>query len=68
VVLAALDAKDARAEADETSTATHHVVAFIYAGARVRLILNVPSLLPKAIEAAQARPCIYWAPWGRHAT
>ena len=66
VVLAALDAKDARAEADETLNGyAHHVVAFTYAGARVRLILNVPSLLPKAIEVTQARPYdMYWAPWG----
>lgn len=66
VVLAALDAKDAHAEADEKLDGyAHHVVAFTYQGARVRLILNVPSLLPKAIEVTQARPFDpYWAPWG----
>ena len=66
VVLAALDAKDARAEPDEALNGyPHHVVAFTHAGARVRLILNVPSLLPKAIEVSQARPYeMYWAPWG----
>lgn len=66
VVLAALDAKDAHAEPDETLNGyAHHVVSFTYAGARVRLILNVPSLPPKAIEVTQSRPYdAYWAPWG----
>ncbi|HKV98432.1 MAG TPA: MBL fold metallo-hydrolase [Vicinamibacterales bacterium] len=66
VVLAAIDAKDAHAEPDEMLNGyAHHVVAFTYAGARVRLILNVPSLLPKAIEVTQSRPYdMYWAPWG----
>lgn len=66
VVLAALDAKDAHAEPDETLNGyAHHVVSFTYAGARVRLILNVPSPLPKAIEVTQSRPYdAYWAPWG----
>ncbi len=56
-MLAALDAKDARAEADEAFNGyLHHVVGFTDAGARVRLLLNVPSLLPKAIDVTQARP------------
>ena len=66
VVLAALDAKDARAEADEHLDGyAHHVISFTSAGARVRLILNAPSLLPKAVEITRARPYeTYWAPWG----
>jgi hypothetical protein len=66
VVLAALDAKDAHAEPDETLDGyRHHVVAFTYGDARVRLILNVPSLLPRAVDITRARPYdTYWAPWG----
>jgi hypothetical protein len=66
VVLAALDAKDAHAEPDETLDGyAHHVVAFTYGDARVRLILNVPSLLPRAVDITRARPYdTYWAPWG----
>ncbi|MFI5177137.1 MAG: MBL fold metallo-hydrolase [Vicinamibacterales bacterium] len=66
VVLAAIDAKDARMESDEPLDGyTHHVVSFTSADARVRLILNVPSLLPKAVEITRARPYeIFWAPWG----
>ncbi len=66
VVVAALDAKDARVEADETFDGyAHHVVAFTFHGAGVRLLLNVPSLLPKAVEITRARPYdLYWAPWG----
>ncbi len=44
---------------------THHVLAFTFAGARVRLFLNVPSFLPKAVEMTRARPYdVFWAPWG----
>ncbi len=66
VVVAALDAKDAHAEPDETIDGyAHHVVAFTYGDARVRLILNVPSLLPRAIDITHARPYdTYWSPWG----
>jgi hypothetical protein len=66
VVLAAREAADLRAEADATMNGyAHHVVAFTFAGARVRLFLNVPSLLPKAVEITQARPYeFFWAPWG----
>lgn len=66
VVLAALDAKDAHAEPDETLDGyAHHVVAFTFGDARVRLILNVPSLLPRAVDITRARPYdTYWAPWG----
>ena len=66
VVVAALDAKDAHAEPDETLDGyAHHVVAFTYGDARVRLILNVPSLLPRAVDITRARPYdTYWAPWG----
>lgn len=66
VVLAARDAADLRAEADAVLDGyAHHVVAFTLAGARVRLFLNTPSLLPKAVEITRARPYdVFWAPWG----
>lgn len=66
VVIAARDAKDIRAEPDAMLDAyAHHVVAFTFEDARVRLFLNVPSLLPKAIEITRAHPYdTFWAPWG----
>jgi hypothetical protein len=66
VIVAARDAADVRVEADERLDGyAHHVVAFTFAGAHVRLFLNVPSLLPKAVEITRARPYdIFWAPWG----
>ena len=66
VILAAIDAKDARSEPDEQFDGyAHHVVAFTFGDARVRLILNVPSLLPRAVDITRARPYdTYWAPWG----
>ncbi len=66
IVLAAIDAKDARADADEVLDGyAHHVVSFTADGARVRLILNVPSLLPKAVDITRSRPYdTFWAPWG----
>jgi hypothetical protein len=66
VILTAMDAPDLRAESDIMLHGyAHHVVAFTSRGARVRLILNVPSLLPAAIEVTQPRPYeTYWAPWG----
>jgi hypothetical protein len=43
----------------------HHVVAFTHKGARVRLILGEPSLMPKAVDITHVRPFdTYWAPWG----
>jgi len=66
VVLTALDAADARVEADAMLDGyAHHVIAFTHAEAKVRLFLNVPSLLPKAVEITRARPYdTYWAGWG----
>src|SRR5262249_42639286 len=65
VVIAALDAGDLHAQPDiELHGSPHHVVAFTHNGARVRLILADPSLMPKAVEIVHARPFdIYWAPW-----
>jgi len=41
------------------------VVAFTVGDVRVRLFLNVPSFLPKAVEVTRARPYdVFWAPWG----
>jgi len=66
VVLAAREAADLGAEPDETLDGyRHHVVAFSSAGAHVRLILNVPSLLPKAVEVTRRHPYnMFLAPWG----
>jgi len=66
VVLTALDSNDARVEPDAMLDGyAHHVIAFRHAGAKVRLFLNVPSLLPKAVEITRARPYdTYWAGWG----
>ena len=66
VLLAARDAADLRAESDEIVDGyKHHVVTFSDAGARVRLILNVPSLLPKAVEVTRAHSDnMFLAPWG----
>ncbi|HEX7139586.1 MAG TPA: hypothetical protein VF219_17165 [Vicinamibacterales bacterium] len=66
VVLAARDAADLHAEADALFDGyAHHVIAFTLAGARVRLFLNSPSFLPKAVEITRVRPYdVFWAPWG----
>jgi hypothetical protein len=66
VVIAARNAADLRAEGDAVLDGySHHVVAFTWGGARVRLFLNPPSFLPKAIEITHARPYdVFWAPWG----
>jgi hypothetical protein len=66
VVIAALDASDLRAEPDvQLDTYTHHVVRFSAGGAPVRVFLNVPSMLPKAVEITRPRPYdLFWAPWG----
>jgi len=66
VVLTALDAGDARVEADAMLDGyAHHVIAFTHAEGKVRVFLNAPSLLPKAVEITHARPYdTYWASWG----
>jgi hypothetical protein len=66
VVLSALDAPELHAGSDEVVDGyAHHVVTFSLGGARVRLILNVPSLLPKAIELTRTHPYnMFLAPWG----
>jgi hypothetical protein len=66
VVLSALDARNVHAEPDAPLHGyAHHVVAFTAAGARVRLFLTPPSLLPKAVEITRPRPFdMFWAPWG----
>jgi hypothetical protein len=66
VILTARDAADLHAEPDQVVDGyKHHVVAFSFAGARVRLFLNVPSLLPKAVEIHRAHPHnMFLAPWG----
>ena len=66
VILAALDATDTRVEPDDMVHGyLHHVVSFTSAGATVRILLNVPGMLPKAVEITRARPYdTYWAPWG----
>jgi hypothetical protein len=66
VVVTALDAADARTEPDvQLHGYMHHVVSFTMKGARVRLILNAPGLLPTAVEITRARPYeAFWAPWG----
>ena len=66
IVLSALDAPDVHAEADmQLDGYAHHVVGFTVGTASVKLFLNVPSLLPKAVEITRARPYeVYWAGWG----
>jgi hypothetical protein len=66
VVLTALDAADLHAEPDvQLHGYTHHVVAFSSGSTRMRILLNPPSLLPKAVEITRARPFdTFWAPWG----
>jgi hypothetical protein len=66
IVVAALDAPDLHAEPDVTLHGyAHHVAAFTHDGARVRVFLSPPDLLPKAIEVTRPRPFeTYWAPWG----
>ncbi|HEY7292481.1 MAG TPA: hypothetical protein VH583_21770 [Vicinamibacterales bacterium] len=65
-LVAALDAADLHAEPDAVIDGyAHHVLAFTFAAARVRLFLNAPSFLPKAIDVVRARPYdVFWAPWG----
>ena len=66
VVITAREAADLHAEPDEEVDGyQHHVVAFSFAGARVRLILNRPSLLPKAVEINRIHAHnMFLAPWG----
>jgi hypothetical protein len=67
ILVAARDAGDLRVEPDAVADGyTHHVIAFTSsAGARLRVFLNVPSFLPKAVEITRARPYdVFWAPWG----
>ena len=66
VVIAALDARDVRTEPDVALDGyAHRVVSFTYGGSRVKLFLNPPGMLPKAVEITRARPYeTYWAPWG----
>jgi hypothetical protein len=74
VVIEALDASDLRADPDvQLDTYRHHAVSFSLRGrpgftiadARVRVFLNIPSMLPKAIEITRPRPYdVFWAPWG----
>jgi hypothetical protein len=66
LILAALDASDCRVEPDVTLHGhPHHVVSFTARGAVVRILLNAPAMLPKAVEITRARPYdTYWAPWG----
>jgi hypothetical protein len=65
VVISAIDAPDVHLEPDATLNGyAHHVVAFTFDRAHVRLFLNPPGLLPKAVEITRARPYeFYWAPW-----
>ncbi|MGE0815511.1 MAG: hypothetical protein AB7O28_13915 [Vicinamibacterales bacterium] len=66
LVLAARDAADGRAEADEwLDGSPHHVVGFTVDGARVRLFLQAATLLPKAVEITRPHPYdLALAPWG----
>jgi len=66
VVATARHAADLHAEADVVLDGyAHHVLAFTSDDAHVRLLLNVPSFLPKAVEITRARPYdVFWAPWG----
>jgi glyoxylase-like metal-dependent hydrolase (beta-lactamase superfamily II) len=66
LILTARDAADLHAEPDELVDGYwHHVVAFSFVGAHVRLILNVPSMLPKAVEITRTHPYnMFLAPWG----
>jgi hypothetical protein len=66
IAFAALDARDLHAEADvRLDTYMHHVVAFSMADTRVRVFVNVPSMLPKAVEITRPHPSDpFWAPWG----
>jgi hypothetical protein len=66
MIVTARDAADLHAEPDRIVDGyLHHSVAFTHAGARVRLILNAPSLLPKAVEITRSHPYnMFLAPWG----
>ena len=66
VIASARQAADLHAEPDEVVDGyPHHVVSFSSHGARVRVILNVPSLLPKAVEITRTHEdSMFLAPWG----
>ncbi|NNC04644.1 hypothetical protein HJC10_17545 [Corallococcus exiguus] len=66
VLLAALDAKDLRAQADTVlQEVPHHVVAFHQDRASVRLFLNARTGLPTAVETVDAHPeDPFWSVWG----
>lgn len=66
VLLAALDAKDLRAQADTVlQEVPHHVVTFHQDRASVRLFLNARTGLPTAVETVGAHPeDPFWSVWG----
>ncbi|TSC22899.1 hypothetical protein [Corallococcus sp. Z5C101001] len=66
VLLAALGAKDLRAQPDTVlQEVPHHVVAFHLGRASVRLFLNAHTGLPTAVETVDAHPeDLFWSAWG----
>ena len=72
LAITALDAADLHAEPDvQLNGYAHHVVSFTIGApgtathALIRVFVNVPSMLPKAVEITRAHPFdVFWAPWG----
>lgn len=66
ILITALDAPDLHAEPDQQLHGyAHKVIAFSFKGNPVRVFLNPPSMLLKAVEITRARPYNnFWSPWG----
>jgi hypothetical protein len=66
VLITALAAPDLHSEPDvKMNGYMHKVIAFSFKGNPVRVFLNPPSMLIKAVEITRARPYdSFWSPWG----
>jgi len=66
ILLTALSAADLRAEPDTVlQSVSHHVVAFTWKNAPVRVFLNANTALPTAVEWRRPYPYdTFWSVWG----
>jgi hypothetical protein len=66
ILFTALAAADLHREADAMLQAVlHHVVAFTWKGAAIRVFLNADTSLPTAVEWKRAYPySFFWSVWG----
>jgi hypothetical protein len=66
LLITALDSADLHTEPDvKMNGYMHKVIAFSFKGSPVRVFLNAPSMLIKAVEITRTRPYdAFWSPWG----